>query len=453
MTVRVRGIYATALTELLADVVQASEPIRRRFDASFPVEPADATVRTTDDRQGVGVYGRETDVDAVTSRLAEVGRDALAWEATLPRDGVYAGRVAETLDAGALVDCGDGTGFLPYSATARRVEAGDTVRVQVHEPEPPWSDRRPVLGTTVRVRGSLATLVRGGTPGGGPELADVLPVEPPEGWATDWDAGDDAGLDALGDALERASERARSLDDAFEDAPPPGEAAPGRYWPGEVTRWVWFGRESRFALDGTRRTVTATMPGHHRIKAAARDASSAVDFVESVCDIGDGSFPFDAVCRQFGPREGDALAIGHGKPDGRRIELGTGEVTDRTAGGEVRLRREMTGGGTYDALGTDRRAGDVAVTKFREGRWWYPTVYTGEDGTRRGTYVNVCTPVEIFPDEVRYVDLHVDVVKRADGSVQRVDDDELDDAVAAGNVPEELAEKARDVAGAVTNAL
>ncbi|PSQ59670.1 MAG: RNA-binding protein, partial [Halobacteriales archaeon SW_9_67_25] len=66
---------------------------------------------------------------------------------------------------------------------------------------------------------------------------------------------------------------------------------------------------------------------------------------------------------------------------------------------------------------------------------------------------NVCTPVEVFPEEVRYVDLHVDVVRTPDGTVRRVDDDELDAAVEAGNVPEALAEKAREVAGALENAL
>jgi predicted RNA-binding protein associated with RNAse of E/G family len=61
--------------------------------------------------------------------------------------------------------------------------------------------------------------------------------------------------------------------------------------------------------------------------------------------------------------------------------------------------------------------------------------------------------VEVFPREVRYVDLHVDVVKHADGTVERVDDDELDEAIDAGEVPESLAEKARSVATALESAL
>jgi len=292
---------------------------------------------------------------------------------------------------------------------------------------------------------------------GGPELADLLPTDPPEGWASDWGrAADDADLDALGAALETGADRATTLDDAFADATPPAEAAPACYWPGEVTAWVRFGRETRFGLDGQRRAVTATIAGHHRVKAGTERASAAVDFVEAVCPgvtSDETDFPFDATTRQFGPMEGDSLGIEHGKPDGRSFSLGRGEVTRRDTDGTVVVEREMSGRGTYDALGIDQQAGDVAVTKFTEGKWWYPTVYRGEDGEKRGTYVNVCTPVEVFPDAVRYVDLHVDVVKHADGTVERVDDDELDDAEAAGHLHPELAERARDVASAVTNAL
>ncbi|MUV90069.1 DUF402 domain-containing protein, partial [Halapricum sp. CBA1109] len=221
---------------------------------------------------------------------------------------------------------------------------------------------------------------------------------------------------------------------------------------GTPTAWVWFGRESRFALDDVRSAVTTTMPGHHRIKAGDRAASAAVDFVEAVCEGGDG-FPFEAVTRQFGPTAGDRVAIDHGKPDGRCIRLGRGEVVEYDPEGTVRIEREMSPGGSYDALGVERRAGDVARTKLTEGKWWYPTVYRSAEGDVRGTYVNVCTPVEIFPSAVRYVDLHVDVVKHGDGTVERVDDDELDAAVDAGDVPEKLAEKARSVAGAVESAL
>jgi hypothetical protein len=469
MNVRVRGIYTTALTELLGadhEVVQASPPIRERFDRAFEVAPADATVRTTDDRQGVGVAGDPEAVGTLRERLRAVGRDAFAWPNPAPRGAVFYGTVTETLGSGALVDLGrvddrSVEGFLPYDRVEGYVEEGDDYRVQVASPEPPWSDARPSLATDLRVPGGLVELRRGDGGSGGEtaRMADLLPVDPPEGWAPRWArAADDAPLDAMAAALERAGDRAVEVRPGGADAD--GEE-PGRVVAPQAGAWVWFGRESRFELDAVRERVTTTMPGHHRVKAGADGASTAVDFAEAVRGPADGDaewtddgFPFGAVAGQFGPREGGSVAIAHGKPSGRTITLGRGEVVERDdEDGSVTVEREMSGGGTYDALGVDRRDGDVARTTFVEGRWWYATVYEGEEGQRRGTYVNVCTPVEVFPDRVKYVDLHVDVVKLPDGEIRRVDDDELDAAVAEGLVTEPLAERAREVAASIESAL
>jgi len=461
MTVRIRGIYTTALTELFREdrgVVQPSPPIVERFDDDLPHDPAAVTVETTDDRQGVRVTGEPDAVESVIDRLASISRDTLVWADPTPRGAIYAGEVAETIGGGAIVDLGDGEGYLPYSKTDDRIDEGDRLRVQIDDPAPPWDDDRPVLNTSIRVHGTLLTLVRGGSADhNGPELADILPADPREGWGSSWGRfSDDAGLDALGDALDRANDRAETVDTALSDAPIPTEVAPQRTVAPESTAWVWFGREGRFELDDVRDEVTRTMPGHHRIKAGSRSASAGVDLAEAVAEgfqTGEQDFPFTTVTAQFGPQAGDTVRLDHGKPNGDCYTLGDASVESVDADGTVTVEREMSPGGTYDALGVDRQAGDVATTKVKEGRWWYPTVYEGTDGTRRGTYVNVCTPVEVFPDAVRYVDLHVDVVKHADGRVERVDDDELDDAVAADHVSEELAEKARSVAKAVEHGL
>ena len=466
MNVRIRGIYTTALTELLREdheIVSASPPIRERFDEPFEVDVADATVRTTDDRLGVGVAGETDAVTDLRDVLAGVGRDTLAWTDPTPVGSVFTGAVTETLGSGAVVELGsvDGdsvSGFLPYDRVEGYVDEGDSYRVQVASPEPPWSDDRPTLATDLRVPGGLVELRRGG--GGSmsetARLADILPVDPIEGWSPRWsNSADDTSLDAMAAALERANDRA---EDVMESVAAADGESPGRIAAPVSGAWLWFGRESRFELDSIRRRAETTMPGHHRTKAATNAASAAVDFVEALCgsDIasdGEIDFPFGVVTRQFGPGMGDSIAIRHGKPAGRTITLGRGEVTEYDPDGSITVEREMTGGGTYDALGVNRVSGDIATTTFREGRWWYPTVYRSAEGERRGTYVNVCTPVEIFPRSVRYVDLHVDVVKGPDGEVRRVDDDELDAAVAAGTVPEPLASRARKVAASIENAL
>ncbi len=455
-TVRVRGIYATALTRLLSEmeeyeIVQPSEPIEARFPASFADTPATVTIETTDDRLGVGV---DSTADAsgqdVTNAIADRGIDALSWSDPVPPEAVFDGRVIDTTTNGAVVDLGASEGYLPFTNTNDHVERGDQLRVQVATAVPPWTDDRPILRCDTAVSNGFARLVRGETTSASNtiDITELLSTEPREGWTVRWsDRASDASFDALTEALEALNERAARIDHALEDA----VGDPRRRVTPRSTAWVWFGRETRFALDEHRRSVTSTMDGHHRIKAGANAASAAVDFTEAVCEP-TGSFPFDVTIRQFGPHVGDRIALRHGKPDGRCFDLGPGKVTDHTDE-TITIERRMSPGGTYDALGIERRAGDTAVTKLTEGRWWYPTVYRSAEDKRRGTYVNVCTPVELFPESARYVDLHVDVVKHADGTVERVDDDELDAACDRGDVPDVLAERARTVATSIQRAL
>ncbi|GAA0517026.1 Ribonuclease G or E [Halorubrum aquaticum] len=499
MNARVRGIYTTALTRLLLEadhaVVDASPPIRRRFDAAFPASPPDATVSTTDDRQGVGVVGDPDAVATLRDLLVDVGIDTLAWTDPTPVGAVLDGEVTETLGGGAILDLavvsddadsadGEATakgpveGYLQYGNVDARIETGDRVRAQVTASAAPWTSRRPELDTELRVGNGLVTVEPGSETRvdvrddeAARELAgmtDLLGVEPPDGWRAVWGpAALDADMDTLGAGLERAVADAERLAEAVgadvgEDPEGAGIgllADPSTMRSEPLARpnagvWVWFGRESRFALDAVRREVTATMPGHHRVKAGSESASAGVDFAEALCDPDpDADFPFAAVRDSFGPSEGDRLRLEHGKPDGRLITLGEGDVTAVDDDGSLTVEREMTPGGSYDGLGTRREAGDVAVTSLKEGRWWYPTTYRGSEGSVKGTYVNVCTPVEVFPDAARYVDLHVDVIKHADGTVERVDDEVLDASVVAGDTPEVLAEKARSVASALENAL
>ena len=472
--VRIRGIYTTALTHRLeaagCAVVQPSEPIRERFDTTFETAPADVRIETTRDRQGLEISGDRPSVRAIEEALADLALDTFLWRADTPREAVVEVDVVDAAGGrGATVALGDGRrGYLPYDAVEGYVDDGDEYRVQVREPTPPWSDDDPRVAPGVRVEGGLCSLERGAA---GPSadfhgqradelvgMTDLLSVEIPDGWGLRWHRGAaDADLETMTEALAAARERAADLERAIGDEEDPHAVATP-----QTTTWCWFGRESRFELDASRRAVEPTMVGHHRIKAGSRSASAAVDFVEAVCEApGDATgaaddgddFPFAAVSRQFGPVDGDHLELGHGKPDGRLITLGRGEITDWGADGTVTLERSMRGGGTYDALDVPIEDGDIAVTKLKEGRWWYPTTYRSADGAVKGTYVNVCTPVELFPDCARYIDLHVDVIRHADATSEIVDEAELAAAVEDGLVSEALARKARAVAQAVERAL
>ncbi|MGK2229881.1 MAG: hypothetical protein ACI9QA_000028 [Methanobacteriota archaeon] len=449
MRVKVRGVYATAATRLLIDagheVVEPSDPIRDRFGASFGEGDPDVRLRSSDDY--LGVYAVGEGASGVAESLA-VGTDSFVFDA-VPVGAVRDATVEETAGSGAFVGFDNGRGFLPYSNTEGRVEEGDEPRVTVVDEKPPWSDGSPVVAEGERVGNGMVTLVRNGSgvrvKGGTEEDAtqlsrtvSTLGVEPPSGWGVIYSRDAlDAGMDELSAAVEDAVEKTGS--EGTED-----EAV-----------WLWLGREGRCGYDEARGEETATVPGHHRLKATSNAAAGGVDIAESLVDSPDPSdtFPFGVVARRFGPNEGDQTEIVHGKPDGRFPSLGRGEVVKADGDtGEVTVERRITSSGEYDALGVEREDGDIARTRFEEGAWAYPTVYESSDGEAKGTYVNVCTPLELYPDTVVYVDLHIDVVK-VDGEVRVVDEDELAEAVGKGRVDEELAEKARDVAGKVAEDL
>lgn len=454
--VRVRGIYSTALTEFLRPnwkITQPSDVIEARFSDSFSASIPSVSIRATDDRQGVELWGNEHDVLTLRDEIATLGRDCFTWSASAPLGAVFYGRVNETLSRGAVVDLGTTEGFLPYDRVDGYIDEGDEYRVQVERTEPPWSNRRPLLRTELGIPGTLLELRRSppvDTRSAG-SLTDILSVDPPNGWYPHWsDHAEEIQLSALEQALKRAIEASTVVMKAIASAESDGPRLIIAPISGAS---VWFGRETRFNLDSYRRKVVPTMAGHHRIKAGSAEASRAVDFVEALCGSFDETFPFAQTVETFGPAIGDTIAIHHGKPDGQLIVLGDGEVSTLETDGRIVVERIMSGSGMYDGLDVKRESGDVARSTFVEGRWWYPTTYRSADGDLRGTYVNISTPLEIFPTEVRYIDLHVDVVKTPDGAVRRVDDMELTDAVNAGDVSEDVADRARQVAASIENAL
>ncbi|MDZ7688218.1 MAG: DUF402 domain-containing protein [Halobacteriales archaeon] len=449
MNVKVRGVYTTAVTRLLLDsehdVVEPSDAIRGRFDAEFGDGTPDVEVRNSDDYLGLYVVG--VGARRVAETLA-VAPDSFVFDA-VPVGVARDATVEETTGSGAFVRFDDGRGFLPYSKVDDRIEEGDELRVTVIEEAAPWSNGSPVVAGGERVGNELVTFVRGGSgarvEGGSADDATqltrttaTLGVEPPSEWGVVYSrAALDADMDELADAMRDAKER-------VEDGGNESEAA-----------WVWLGREGRSVYDEARAEQTTTVPGHHRLKATSKTASAGVDIAEAVVEDADPTddMPFGVMTRRFGPQEGDQIEISHGKPDGRFPSLGRGEVVEVDAEDrEVVVERRITSSGTYDALGVEREDGDIARTRFEEGARAYATVYESAEGEKKGTYVNICTPLEIFPDAVRYVDLHVDVVN-VDDETRTVDEEELADAVEEELVPEETAAEARDVAERVEEGL
>lgn len=329
---KVRGIYATALTNLLLKsgqfrIVQPSEEIRERFQLPDSPEPPDIEVRDLEDGQGVVASGEEGAVDAFSALLREELFDLIA-------------------------------------------------RPQTPDPRPQTPGPR--LPSSVQ---SLESGVR--------RLASIRKVV------------------------------------AFE-----------------------FPGASKARLDELRGEVVPTIRGHHQRKAGG--SGTVVELAETLIRRRlDPGFEISNLKFQRGvfPKVGQELWVEHVKLDGLVIHLGKGKVvrTDPKVR-EIALRREIKPGGTYDGLDVEKEAGDYAVTTFREGAWSYRTSYYTSDRRLKGEYWNINTPIEIYPEKIRYVDLEIDVVRLPDGAARIIDEEKLWQAVEKGLIPEKLARRARTIA-------
>ncbi len=76
------------------------------------------------------------------------------------------------------------------------------------------------------------------------------------------------------------------------------------------------------------------------------------------------------------------------------------------------------------------------VTLVPGGAWWLGEFYW--DNPRHSVYVNIGTPPEWHGDRVTQVDLDLDVIRRPDGTVETVDEDEFLDHQVRFAYPQEL---------------
>lgn len=215
---------------------------------------------------------------------------------------------------------------------------------------------------------------------------------------------------------------------------------------------------SKEKLDEIRKGITETIDEHHYYKACGGNFSAAVDMAERLLERGS---PIEEVERLFRqtvragfPTVGSMIDIEHVKLDGRVLHLGEAlvEAFDEDES-SIEFSRIIRGEGTYDGLGTRKESGDRAVTEAKIGEWHYKTRYFSKDGRQKGTYINLNTPIELYPHGIRYVDLEVDVCVWPNGRVGKVDEKKLEYAAEEGIVTQRLVEtvkkKVRDLMKAI----
>ena len=206
---------------------------------------------------------------------------------------------------------------------------------------------------------------------------------------------------------------------------------------------VEFPGLSKRKLDEIRSRVVPTLNGHHYYKACGGKIAYMVEMAERL--LGEGC-PYkevenlfkETVWREY-PYEGAKVGIEHVKVNGRIYNLGEARIVEfDEQNQQIKLLRVFSTPGVYDGLRARKELGDYAVTSMKIGEWSFRTSYFSKNGEYKGTYVNINTPIEIYPVKVRYVDLEADICMWPNGRIRKIDVEKLDEIVRYGYISERL---------------
>jgi hypothetical protein len=213
-----------------------------------------------------------------------------------------------------------------------------------------------------------------------------------------------------------------------------------------ITVDVEFPGASKASLDRLRNQMVPTLRGHHRLRIiASDDLDRAEAELEQTPHIGERLERGLAERWIIQPlRKQGVLELEHVKPEGEVVKLREGEILSLEEGRLI-LRREFQGG-HYDGLDLPVEPGDYGITEAELDGWCLRHQYFAKGGVLKGEYWNVNTPIEIYPDRIRYVDLHVDVVKRAGDAPKLIDQEKLESIARKGLISPGLQQRALDVA-------
>ncbi len=210
---------------------------------------------------------------------------------------------------------------------------------------------------------------------------------------------------------------------------------------------------SKQALDTIRRSVAPTVCRHHRFRTIA---SKPVEQAETYL-LQHPERQEQVEKRLFSetillPLEKTGrVRLEHMRPSGKPMRPREGTLVKAGESGIV-FRRSFSNG-RYDGLDVPIEPGDYCITEAEEGAWCVKHGYYRKSGALIGEYFNINTPVELYPYGARYLDLEIDVIRRAGSKPFLIDQEKLNLLLRQGSIGMALLEKAISVADELMRSL
>ncbi|MGA2400777.1 MAG: DUF402 domain-containing protein [Syntrophobacteraceae bacterium] len=199
-------------------------------------------------------------------------------------------------------------------------------------------------------------------------------------------------------------------------------------------------------LDQIRAGVVPTLKNHHRLKIIAPELleSAETEFArhpENMADL-EKRLIREAILDPL-IKEG-RVRLDHIRPSGKPMRPREG-VLQSAAENRIVFKRNFSKG-RYDGLNLPIGKGDYCITEIRGGEWYVRHSYFSKEHLPIGEYFNINTPTELYPYGARYVDLEVDVIRRAGEIAFAIDREKLEVLARKGCIGKDLQNRALMVA-------
>lgn len=408
--------------------------------------PSDVTIKDRSDLQGIVALGTAEAIHCLQKVIQEYLEDAVTrkWKPSV--DGVYKGKIVSEKKHVVLVKIGEDTvGVLPK----KEIENSESKWLLVQVERRRLGHRTPLLSTQLRIVGKYAILIKSSHGGISLRIQDVnkraelsrLSAQAAsEGWRIIWrEPAAFAPQEILEDEVARLRMKAEEMEKLAASTENPALILEGSYFMD-----VEFPSTAKKELDKLRASVSSTLEGHHFYKSCGSSISSALEMTEKLLENGKCSSEVNEMFRQnvesYFPDEGSIVDVKHVKLSGAIFNLGKA-IVEKFASDRLIYSRTIKANGFYDGLNVLKEVGDKAISETVPGEYYIITRYYSKDGVLKGAYVNLNTPIEVYPDAIRYIDLEVDVCVYPDGHFQVVDVDKLERALNRGLISRRLFEK------------
>ncbi len=462
MKAKVRGIYSTALTKLLLDngfeIVQPSLTIKNRFKLSENSAQSDIKIKDRYDLQGVRVLGFSEAVNAFQQILQSSFPDVLTRKWDISVDGVYKGKVVGSDEQNVYVDIGGNV--IGRLSKTESVNVNDNqLTVQVERKR--IGAKQPILTASLKIVGKHAILVRKSKGGVSLEIRDyhkrtelyaLGKILAPDGWGIIWrEASAKQPKKILESEIEKLAGRVKELIEKALHVEAPILLIEGSHFMD-----VELPSLSKISMDELRAFVAPTLSGHHFYKCCGGRVSAALEMAEKLTEKGQDIAEVENLFKKqiscdF-PEVGSLVGVEHVKPSGLVFNLGQATI-ERLDGKRIEYSRTMRSEGAYDGLEANKEVGDKAVSEAKMGEWYIITKYLSNSGKWKGTYVNLNTPIEVYPHAIRYVDLEVDISIQPNGTVHILDVEKLEKALEKGCISKKLFEMVKQKVNKITETL